>query len=459
MAFEGLGSRRAAAGASGQARKRMLRVNGSLLALSALAASIQGACTLISPSDGTYLGGVAAAGGKAGSNAQGGSAGNAGNVSGGTGGNATGGDSGSGGSSAGMSGSAGSGGAIVGGPQYKSFDVSASSGLTDYQVNFVLDTRALIQSGTLDAQCVNIQALGQKSKGCDLPLPAWVTPGTCNTANTEIWVKAPTLSFGKVRFNVLFGSAPNTAKPADVFQFFDDFDGTSLDTGAWTALPTGSKAITLKDGLLSSTGASALQSKAGAAVLKPGQNVFGVRLLASDTGAQLELAAGAVSPTSSPLDSDNRLWNGLGIKNNATSGFSEGTLPNKLDPGTGTACNDAKNNGNLFTGSTSLWSYGSAASAKYQVAEFGYDQKSGASIGSISTSKGYKASWTIGPACKTPATLPILIVLDEATAASGDTDPTQVIDYVYVRQITTPTPPTISVAAASMGTDCGPQAN
>ena len=100
------------------------------------------------------------------------------------------------------------------------------------------------------------------------------------------------------------------------------------------------------------------------------------------------------------------------------------------------------------------WAYSSAVSAKYQLAEFGYDQASGKSTCTLNSSRGYSGTWTVGLSCATPASLPILIVLDDATAATGNDDPTQRIDYVYVRK-DSKSPPVVMAKGVSSGLDCG----
>ena len=427
MASQGTGL-----GSSDAPRRKRLRFASSRLPLSLVTgmACLQGACTLISPSDQTYLSGNGSAG-------RSGFSGSAGSQisKGGEAGEASGGTSGSGPGTAGAAGAAAT---------YIAFDVKASGALPEnYQVKYVFDSTPYIQAGTLDSACANIIVRANAAKGCDQVRPSWVSPESCGTQQTELWVQIPSSGFGTaMRFVVQLGQKPEQAYgPTDVFDFFDGFEGTTLSSD-WQALPVGGKALSVKGGELTGIGVAAIQSKT--AWLKPGQTVYGVRVQAQTSGASPELAGGAV--TSAILASGKRAWNGLGILSGA-DGFPQGTLPALI-----AACWGDSND--VLKSPPSNWAYSSGVNAKYQLAEFGYDQGGGTSTGTLSTSRGYSATWTVGQGCATPTSLPILIVLDEATAAGNETDPTQRIDYVYVRK-STKAPPTVIAKGNSSGQDCG----
>jgi len=60
--------------------------------------------------------------------------------------------------------------------------------------------------------------------------PYWIEPGTCNSANTRIWVNVTTLPAGSKTIYMFYGNpaATSVSNGTEVFLFFDDFD--SADT-------------------------------------------------------------------------------------------------------------------------------------------------------------------------------------------------------------------------------------
>lgn len=61
--------------------------------------------------------------------------------------------------------------------------------------------------------------------------------------NTKVWVKAPSIPSSSATLYVYYGnpSAANVENGDNVFEFFDDFENSSLNTSRWTA--TGSYSI------------------------------------------------------------------------------------------------------------------------------------------------------------------------------------------------------------------------
>ena len=113
---------------------------------------------------------------------------------------------------------------------------SSGSNLTDFQVSFNLDTASLISSGKMQSDCDDIRITDVSGN----ILPHWIeenNPG-CNNSATKIWTKVPSLPTSGATVYVYYGnsSATNTENGDQVFQFFDGFNGSSLNTGKWTII-------------------------------------------------------------------------------------------------------------------------------------------------------------------------------------------------------------------------------
>jgi len=129
--------------------------------------------------------------------------------------------------------------ALVSSPQYWSYyrpitiTNNVAQDLTDYQVNFTLDTANLIAQGKMRSDCGDLRVT--QSDGQTL-LPYWIEPNTCNTNTTRIWTKVPSISASSsVTIYVWYGNpqATSQANGSAVFDFFDDFDDGVVDTSKW----------------------------------------------------------------------------------------------------------------------------------------------------------------------------------------------------------------------------------
>jgi len=114
---------------------------------------------------------------------------------------------------------------------------SNGSDLQDFQVSFVIDTASLITSGKMESTCNDLRVTDWSGN----VLPHWIeenNPG-CNSASTRVWVKVPTVYDGTNSTSVFVyygnSSASNIENGDNVFEFFDDFNGTALDSDVWTA--------------------------------------------------------------------------------------------------------------------------------------------------------------------------------------------------------------------------------
>jgi N-acetylneuraminic acid mutarotase len=119
-------------------------------------------------------------------------------------------------------------------PNYYKRSVTITNGgstLTNYQTSFTLDTTTLIANGKMRADCGDIRVWNSTETAI---LPFYVE--NCNSATTKIWTKIPSITAGANTLYVTYGN-PNLAPASNgdaVFDFFDDFNGTTVDTTKWT---------------------------------------------------------------------------------------------------------------------------------------------------------------------------------------------------------------------------------
>jgi hypothetical protein len=105
--------------------------------------------------------------------------------------------------------------------------------LTNYTVLVTVDTQSLISAGKMRSDCGDIR-FGDAETGAIYGYPYWIEEGTCNTANTRIWVKLTTIPAGSKTIYIFYGN-PTATSISDgnkVFLFFDDF--STADTSKFT---------------------------------------------------------------------------------------------------------------------------------------------------------------------------------------------------------------------------------
>ncbi len=113
--------------------------------------------------------------------------------------------------------------------------------LKDFQVKFILNTQKLISLGLMNQDCSDLRVTDQ----IGVKVPYWIETGTCNTTNTTVWVKALALQPGENTYYVYFGN-PNAKSESNgdqVFEFFDDFEGNTLNLSKWTIGGTGNVSV------------------------------------------------------------------------------------------------------------------------------------------------------------------------------------------------------------------------
>ena len=113
--------------------------------------------------------------------------------------------------------------------KYINITEQSGNSLSDYQVLITLDTQTLISQGKMRSDCGDIRFTD--SDGNTL-LNYWLESG-CNTANTRLWVKVPSIPASSTKKIYLYygnATATSASNGNATFILFDDFD-TGL--GKW----------------------------------------------------------------------------------------------------------------------------------------------------------------------------------------------------------------------------------
>jgi hypothetical protein len=127
--------------------------------------------------------------------------------------------------------------------------VSNSSGgtLTDFQATITVDTATLIAANKLQAGCADIRLTDLEGE----IVPYWIE--SCNTTATKLWTKA-TYAAGSTYYYLYYGNpaSEDASVHGDlIFDFFDDFNGSQIDTAKWAAIDA--TGISVSNGLLTAT--------------------------------------------------------------------------------------------------------------------------------------------------------------------------------------------------------------
>jgi hypothetical protein len=309
---------------------------------------------------------------------------------------------------------------------------AAGTTLTNFPVRVQLDTRGLISSGQLAADCSNLRVVG--ATGCGTARPFFLPQHTCNTATTELWVRVPQLlPGGRVVLAVTFATGGSPSNGSQVFPFFDGFDGTALDLARWKVYGPGTYSVS--NGVLQSQRIMLLESTTNA--VTAGASTIAVRMAALGArDTDVELGVGRVS-NGAVIWSYGRSWDGFTFLSYDIASYA-------FDGPSGSPC-DQLTDGDIQPSIGSPWVDHPPATASFLLAEFSYANVSGRMRASLQTSRGASLSYTAPANCTLPTSLPVLITLDHYAEASS---PTQRVDYVYVRP-TTPNPPAATVTTSS----------
>jgi len=117
--------------------------------------------------------------------------------------------------------------------------LTCESELTDYQLKFIIYYGSGTSSGNefyTDGYCMSDFSDIRFSIDRSTALPFWIESYT-NGESAIIWVRVPTISTSQTMY-IHYGNGYATydSNGDDTFQFFDDFNGSSVDTEKWTTV-------------------------------------------------------------------------------------------------------------------------------------------------------------------------------------------------------------------------------
>ena len=117
----------------------------------------------------------------------------------------------------------------------RQINITEQSGnsLTNYQVMLSINTTELYNEGKIRSDCGDIRFVDSTET---IELPYWIEVCDVTGGNSTIWVKVNLSASSTTTIYMYYGNsdATTTANGTAVFDFFDDFEGISLDTSKWT---------------------------------------------------------------------------------------------------------------------------------------------------------------------------------------------------------------------------------
>ena len=128
-----------------------------------------------------------------------------------------------------------------------SINNASSTGLTNYQVSFTINTSELISAGKMRSDCGDIRLYDTDGT---TELSYWVEDG-CNSTSTKVWVKVPDIAANSTKVIYLqYGVLDLTSKSSgdDVFLLFDDFIGASLDLNKFVLQNSAGGSVSILNG-------------------------------------------------------------------------------------------------------------------------------------------------------------------------------------------------------------------
>ena len=128
------------------------------------------------------------------------------------------------------------------------FNITSSEVLSNFQVDVTFDTAGPILNGNMQGDCDDIRFYDEN---LTVEIPYFIS-GTCNSGSTNIVVKIPSLPVGVTQIKMLYNSptADNQEDPDAVYEVYDDFSGTVIDTDKWDVTTASSGTVTLNGGIL-----------------------------------------------------------------------------------------------------------------------------------------------------------------------------------------------------------------
>ncbi len=119
-------------------------------------------------------------------------------------------------------------------------NTSNANTLYDYQVLVETDTATPIAAGHMNSDCSDIRFTDDSANwndhSWDYSYSYWIESG-CNSSSTKIWVKIPSIAASAEKTTYMYygnASAGSQSSGDNTFEFFDDFEGTTIDTSKWT---------------------------------------------------------------------------------------------------------------------------------------------------------------------------------------------------------------------------------
>ncbi|MCC7289502.1 DUF2341 domain-containing protein [bacterium] len=126
--------------------------------------------------------------------------------------------------------------------QYRQqININSDQARTDYPVKFTVPYNGNMKSDFADLRFTLT----------DGTLLSMWHENTQNATSDEVFVKIPTLAQGVTKIYMYYGnSAAGSSWDQDVFSFYDDFNGNSIDLGKWNVSASLDPAISVSDGVL-----------------------------------------------------------------------------------------------------------------------------------------------------------------------------------------------------------------
>jgi hypothetical protein len=121
---------------------------------------------------------------------------------------------------------------------------NSSTNLTNYAVKVSVDFKPEMRSDFSDIRFTD-------ADGKTL-LPYWIESYIPN-ASAVVWIKVPAIPAGKTKSAYMYYKSSTTTSASNgsaVFDFFDDFLGSSLDTDKWNTVTSGGGTYAVNKGLL-----------------------------------------------------------------------------------------------------------------------------------------------------------------------------------------------------------------
>ncbi|MBU0757475.1 MAG: DUF2341 domain-containing protein, partial [Nanoarchaeota archaeon] len=117
----------------------------------------------------------------------------------------------------------------------KAFNITETSGssLTDFQVNLSINTTGLIAEGKMNSDCSDIRFADTSKIKLD-----YYIESDCNTSATVVWVKTDLTASSTRKIYMYYNnpSASSESSGDNVFEFFDDFLGSAINTTKWNVV-------------------------------------------------------------------------------------------------------------------------------------------------------------------------------------------------------------------------------